>query len=42
MVAWFDLEFLSDEVPPFDLSRTGFGTYPPTHDVPFPFRLRAS
>jgi cholesterol 7alpha-monooxygenase len=40
MLAWFDLELVSDEVPPFDLSRTGFGTYPPTKDVPFRFRLR--
>ena len=30
-----------DEVPPVDLSSTGFGTYSPTHDVPFRFRLRA-
>jgi len=40
LLAWFDLELLSDELPPFNLSRTGFGTYPPTHDVPFRFRLR--
>jgi cytochrome P450 len=40
LLAWFDLELLSDEVPSFDLSRTGFGTYPPTNDVPFRFRLR--
>jgi cytochrome P450 len=42
LLAWFDLELLSDAVPPFDLSRTGFGTYPPTHDVPFRFRLRTN
>jgi cytochrome P450 len=41
LLAWFDLELLSEEVPPFDLARTGFGTYPPSHDVPFRFRLRA-
>ena len=40
LLAWFDLELLSDGVPPFDLRRTGFGTYPPTHDVRFRFRLR--
>jgi cytochrome P450 len=40
LLAWFDLELLSDEVPSFDLSRTGFGTYPPASDIPFRFRLR--
>lgn len=40
LLAWFDIELLSDELPRFDLSRTGFGTYPPTRDVPFRFRLR--
>ena len=33
LLAWFDLELLSDQVPSFDLSRTGFGTYPPASDV---------
>ena len=40
LLASFDLELLSDEVPSFDLSRTGFGTYPPASDVPFRFRRR--
>ncbi len=42
LLAWFDLELLSDEVPAFDLSRTGFGTYPPAADIGFRFRLRGA
>lgn len=41
LLAWFDIELLSDEVPDFDWARTGFGTYPPVGDVPFRFRLHA-
>jgi cytochrome P450 len=29
LLAWFDLELLSNEVPPIDPSRTGFGTASP-------------
>jgi cytochrome P450 len=41
LLAWFEIELLSDEVPDFNWARTGFGTYPPVGDVPFRFRLRA-
>jgi cytochrome P450 len=40
LLAWFDIELLSNDVPGFDLSRTGFGTYAPDRDVPFRLRLR--
>ena len=41
LLAWFDVELLCDGTPAFDLSRTGFGTYPPRADVPFRYRLRS-
>jgi cholesterol 7alpha-monooxygenase len=42
LLLWFDIELSSEEAPPLQLERTGFGTYPPRRDVPFRYRRRAA
>uniref|UniRef100_K7F411 Cytochrome P450 family 8 subfamily B member 1 n=1 Tax=Pelodiscus sinensis TaxID=13735 RepID=K7F411_PELSI len=40
MVAYYDLELVNEkeEIPPIDVSRWGFGSMQPTHDVQFKYR----
>ncbi|KAG6923568.1 cytochrome P450 family 8 subfamily B member 1 [Chelydra serpentina] len=42
MLSYYDLELVNEkeEIPPIDVSRWGFGSMQPTHDVQFKYRLR--
>ncbi|XP_074841314.1 7-alpha-hydroxycholest-4-en-3-one 12-alpha-hydroxylase [Carettochelys insculpta] len=42
MLIYYDMELVNkkEEVPPIDVSRWGFGSMQPTHDVQFKYRLR--
>ncbi|XP_062978842.1 7-alpha-hydroxycholest-4-en-3-one 12-alpha-hydroxylase-like [Elgaria multicarinata webbii] len=42
MLAYFDMELVNaeEEMPPIDVSRCGFGTAKPSHDIQFKYRLR--
>ncbi|XP_065254851.1 5-beta-cholestane-3-alpha,7-alpha-diol 12-alpha-hydroxylase [Emys orbicularis] len=42
MLSYYDLELVNEkeEIPPIDVSRWGFGSMQPTHDVQFKHRLR--